>query len=311
MLNVDTLISFLTVLDQGSFSAAAVKLGQTPSGISRVISRLESQLGVTLINRTTRRLDVTDEGKWLAVKARKIVDELAQTEAELSANLNQLKGKVRINAASPVFNHLLAPHLAEFQARYPCICLELTSGETIVDLIEERADLAIRIGELRDSTLRVRKLGESQIRLLAAPAYLQRCGTPQSVEDLQQHCLLGFTSPSSLNAWPIKLPNKLQSELPKQEGESEQLVIEGKVLASNGETLRHLAIHGAGIVCLADFMTESDRAQGSLVPVLEKQLLVQKQTISAVFYRHEVVAPRIKALVEFLVEKLDRPLQPR
>lgn len=295
MLNIDALISFLAVLDNGSFSAAAERLGQTPSGVSRSISRLESQLGITLINRTTRRLDLTEEGQWLAVKARKIVLELEQTEAELSSSTNKPEGTVRINAASPVFNHLLAPLLPEFQDRYPGIRLELTSGETIVDLIEERADMAIRIGELGDSTLRAKKLGESQLRLLAAPAYLRRHGMPISVDDLKQHRLLGFTSPASLNTWPI------------QESTSGQLTIQAMILASNGETLRHLAIQGAGIACLADFLTENDRATGALIPILEDELQIQYQTISAVFYKHEALAPRIEVFVRYLAEKLTTP----
>lgn len=292
MLSVDALIAFAAVIDTGSFSAAAERLGQTPSGISRTVSRLESQLGMTLITRTTRRLDLTEEGSWLLVRARKILSDLQETEEQLAARLSQPSGLVRVNAATPVLDHLVAPLAAEFMDAYPLVRLELISGETVIDLIEERIDLAIRIGPLVDSTLNARRLGTSGLRLLASPAYLARHGRPEQIADLSRHRLLGFTTPASLNIWP----------LPQQEGEG--LPVEPAIAASSGETLRHLALAGAGIVCLADFLTRHDVAGGRLVPILESATLPWTQPVWTVFYKQGALAPRVGALVCFLAQRL-------
>jgi DNA-binding transcriptional LysR family regulator len=292
MLSVDALIGFVAVIDTGSFSAAADRLGQTPSGVSRTISRLESQLGMTLIKRTTRRLDLTEEGEWLLARARKILSDLQDTEEQLAARLSQPSGLVRVNAATPVLDHLIAPLAADFLDAYPLVRLELMSGETVVDLIEERADLAIRIGPLADSTLNARRLGTSRLRLLASPAYLSRHGTPDTIDRLAGHRLLGFTAPASLNIWP----------LPQQGGDG--LPVVPIISASSGETLRHLALAGAGVVCLADFLTRNDMSSGRLLPILESVTLPWTQPVWAVFYKQEALAPRVAALVSFLVQRL-------
>lgn len=291
MLDLSALIAFDAVIATGSFSAAAARLGQTPSGISRSLSRLEAALGMTLIVRTTRRLDLTEEGAWLLGRARKLLAELADTEAQAAARRAQPAGLVRVNAATPALDHLIAPLAAAFMDAYPLVRLELTSGETVVDLIEEGADLAIRIGNLADSTLNARQLGSSRLRLLAAPAYLARHGVPDTVADLQRHRLLGFTAPASLNIWPLAVDG----------GDGGGgLPIEPVLRASNGGTLCQLALGGAGIVCLSHFMTAADLASGALVPVLAPVTLDWSQTVWAVFYKQGALAPRVAALVDFL-----------
>jgi DNA-binding transcriptional LysR family regulator len=292
MLDLPALIAFDAVISTGSFSAAAERLGQTPSGVSRTMSRLEAKLGMTLILRTTRRLDLTEEGAWLLARARKVIADLADTEAQLAARRSQPAGLVRVNAATPALDFLIAPLAAEFMDLYPLIKLELTSGETVIDLIEERADLAIRIGALADSTLNARKLASSRVRLLASPAYLARHGVPADVAALAGHRLLGFTAPASLNIWPLAV-----------EG-GEGYLIDPALRASNGGTLRQLALGGAGIVCLSHFMTRDDIAGGALVPVLDSVSLPWVQPIWAVFYRQGALAPRVAALVEFLAVRL-------
>ena len=292
MLTVDALIAFAAVIDAGSFSAAAERLGQTPSGVSRTISRLEAQLGLTLMHRTTRRLDLTEEGAWLLARARKVLADLADTEAQVVARRSAPSGLVRVNAATPVLDHLLAPLVPAFLDAYPLVRLELASGETIVDLIEERADLAIRIGNLADSTLNARHLGSSRLRLLAAPSYLAAHGMPAHADALDGHRLLGFTAPASLNIWPLS-----------HQG-SDGLPIAPAVAASSGETLRHLALSGAGIACLADFLTRDDLTAGRLVPVLAHEVLAWSQPVWAVFYKQGALAPRVAALVDFLAAQL-------
>jgi DNA-binding transcriptional LysR family regulator len=199
---------------------------------------------------------------------------------------------VRVNAATPVLDHLIAPLAADFMDAYPLVRLELASGETVIDLIEERADLAIRIGPLADSTLNARRLGNSRLRLLASPAYLARHGVPDSIKALAGHRLLGFTAPASLNIWP----------LPQQGGDG--LPVQAAIAASSGETLRHLALANAGIACLADFLTRDDLSAGRLVPVLESATLPWTQPVWAVFYKQGMLPARVAALLNFLAEKL-------
>ncbi len=292
MIDVEALIAFAAVIDTGSFSAAAERLGQTPSGVSRTISRLEEHLGMTLMHRTTRRLQLTEEGTWLLGRARSLLADLANTELEAAARRSQPSGLVRVNAATPALDHLLAPLLPDFLEAYPLVQLELVSGETYVDLIEERADLAIRIGALPDSTLNARRLGASHIRVLAAPAYLEKHGLPATVEDLKAHRTLGFTAPASLNTWPLRHAG------------GEGWTVTPSVVASSGETVRHLALSGTGIASLSDFLTRADVEAGRLLPVLEDATLHWTQPVWAVFYKQGALAPRVSALVDFLAKRL-------
>ncbi|ATP27497.1 LysR family transcriptional regulator [Chromobacterium violaceum] len=289
MLSTESLIAFTTIMDCGSFTAAADKLGVTASNVSRSLAQLEKQLGVRLLTRTTRRLDLTAEGAWLLERARVILENLNDAEQQLQAAAARPSGLVRVNAAIPVLDHLLAPHLAGFQARYPDIRLELAGAEAVVDLIEERADLAIRVGPLADSTLNARLLCESPLRIVAAPDYLRRHGLPRTVADLQAHRQLGFTSPASLNLWPLG---------------ANGLKVNPSPAASSGATLRALALHGCGIACLADFLVGPDIAAGRLEAVRLPEQRDWKQPIWAVFYKQGRPLPRIACLVDYLADAL-------
>ncbi|KFI06599.1 LysR substrate-binding domain-containing protein [Massilia sp. BSC265] len=269
-------------MDTGSFSNAA--------------ERLEDYLRMTLMHRTTRRLQLTEEGSWLLGRARSLLADLANTEAEAAARRSQPSGLVRVNAATPALDHLLAPLVPEFLDQYPLVQLELVSGETYVDLIEERADLAIRIGALPDSTLNARRLGSSRVRVLAAPAYIERHGLPVGVEALKEHRTLGFTAPALLNTWPLRHAG------------GEGWTVAPGVVASSGETIRHLALAGAGVASLSDFLTRADVAAGRLVPVLEEATLPWAQPVWAVFYKQGSLAPRVAALVDFLARRLQEVL---
>ncbi|MBL8417782.1 MAG: LysR family transcriptional regulator [Dechloromonas sp.] len=280
------------MIEEGSFSAAAERLKLTPSGISRSIGKLERQLGVRLITRTTRRLDLTDEGRWFLANARDILDRMEATTLTLQSAAEHPSGLLRINAATPVFDHVLAPLLPEFCRLYPRIRLELTGGETIVDLIEHRADVALRVGQLQDSTLNARLLFESRLRLVAAPDYLERYGQPQEVGELAAHKLLGFTQPSSLNLWPLH-----------HDG-ANGYPIEPTIAASNGETLRYLVHSGNGIGCLADFLVHGDIASGDLVEVLPDYVQPWRQPVWAVYYKQGFLATRIACFIEFLSSHL-------
>lgn len=289
---LDEFQAFTAVIDTGSISSAAIQLGQTASGVSRALSRLEAKLATTLLRRTTRRLELTEEGAVFLIQARRILESVEEAEEQMARRLLQPAGRLRVNASAPFMLHVLVPLVGGFRERYPDIELELHSSDQNIDLLEHRTDLALRHGPLRDSTLRARPLGRSQFRVLASPEYLARRGTPQQVEELAQHSLIGFTQPESLNHWPLRHPL------------GESFAIVPSLWASSGETLRQLAIAGEGIVCLTDFMTARDRAEGALVQVLAESTVEVLQPIHAVYYRNTTLAARITCFLDYLSECL-------
>jgi len=200
---INELVTFISIVDEGTISQAAEHLDVTVSAVSRALSRLEKKLNTALFRRTTRRLELTQEGEKYLVRVRSILEELEAAENMLIMNKEVPSGKLRIDAATPFMLHVIAPLIDKYSSAYPQIDIELISNENLVDLLEQRTDIAVRIGELKDSTLSATPLGLSQIRILASPAYLKKHGTPQNLEELTQHQLLGFSSLEKLNDWPI------------------------------------------------------------------------------------------------------------
>ena len=292
---LDEMQLFVSVVDLGSISAAAEQLELTVSAASRTLTRLEHKLDTTLLNRTTRRLTLTDEGASFLEQARSILDSVNAAEEQMAARKHAPAGRLRVDAATPFMLHAIVPLVPGFRERYPDIELELNSNEGITDLIEHRTDVALRIGALKDSTLHARKLATSRVRVLASPAYLEKHGTPRAIAQLlntDRHVLLGFSKPESLNEWPLRHPD------------GEPVQIQPHILSPNGETLRHLALSGQGIVCLSDFMTREDRASGALVQLFARQTLEVRQTIHAVYYRNTALASRIACFVDYLAAEL-------
>ncbi|WP_322048871.1 LysR substrate-binding domain-containing protein [Paraburkholderia sp. J67] len=309
--STDELLVFVTVIDAGSITAAAEKLQQTVSGVSRALTRLEKQLGIALILRTTRRLQLTEEGELFLDRARAILAAMEDAEEAVTRHREQPSGRLRVDAATPFMLHCIVPHVAAFAARYPDIQLELTSNERIVDLLEQRVDIAIRIGALQDSTLHARSLGVSRRRVVASPAYLAAHGTPRTLEALRAHRLIGFTAPALLNRWPLRLqPAHSDDSADSAQGAlfgddaNEGFAIQPALTASSGETIRQLALSDAGIACLSDFMTAADRAAGRLVTVLDDALLAERQPIHAVYYRSAALAARVQCFLAFIAGRL-------
>lgn len=288
--SLDELLTFVMVVDTGSITAAAERLGQTVSGISRALRRLESKLDTTLLRRTTRRLELTEEGRFFLDRARQILAAVDDAEDEMSSRRQKPAGRLRVNAASPFMLHVIVPLVGGFRARFPDIELELNTSDQIIDLLEQRTDVAIRIGALRDSTLHARPLGLSRLRILASPAYLKTHGTPKHVRDLARHNLIGFSQTETLNDWPLR------------HSQGDTLRITPGLYASSGETIRQLVLAGQGIACLADFMTASDQADGALVPLLPKDTVDVRQPIHAVYYRNTQLAARIRCFLDFVAE---------
>jgi DNA-binding transcriptional LysR family regulator len=289
---LDEMMAFVTIADVGSLTGAADRLAQPTSVMSRVLRRLEEKLDTTLIRRTTRRLELTEEGRVFLEHARSIIASVELAEEQIVLKRDALAGKLRVNAAAPFMQHVIVPLMPGFRDTWPGIELELHTSDEIIDLLEHRTDVAVRIGELRDSTLHARKLGSSRLRILASPAYLATKGTPQTVADLASHTLLGFSQPEVLNQWPLR------------SGHGESLRIRPALQASSGETLLALASNGAGIVCLADFMTGTHRRSGALVEVLKDDTVEFLQPIHAVYYRNTTLSLRILSFLDYVTAQL-------
>ncbi|MET0616569.1 MAG: LysR substrate-binding domain-containing protein, partial [Luteibacter sp.] len=202
-ITLDEIQNFIAVVDTGSLTSAAAQLDQTVSAASRTLGRLEQKLKTTLLRRTTRRLELTDEGEAFLERAREIVAAVESAEEQMATRQSRPAGRLRIDAATPFMLHVVIPLVAGYRERFPDVELELLSSEGYIDLLERRTDVALRIGRLKDSTLHARPIASSQVRCLASPAYLAAHGTPRKPADLARHALLGFTEPESLNEWPL------------------------------------------------------------------------------------------------------------
>ncbi|EGM76157.1 transcriptional regulator [Rheinheimera sp. A13L] len=288
----EQLDTFVTVVKTGSFTAAAEQLGQATSVVSRRVKQLEQRLGVALLLRTTRSLRLTSEGEWYYQQACSILRQLSQADHFLMDRSHKPAGKLRIDSATPFILHQLVPLVSEFLALYPEIELTLDSSESFIHLIEKRVDVAIRFGELTDSSLKARKLGSGFRRLLASPEYLASFGTPDTLADLATHRCIGFSSAENLNRWPIR------------DKDGELYKITPHVSADSGETIRQLALHGNGIACLSGFMTQEDIRAGRLVPVLEHLREQVLMPVYAVYYSEGEANPRVRCFIDFLTQKL-------
>jgi DNA-binding transcriptional LysR family regulator len=282
---------FTRVVELGGFSTAARAFRMTPSAVSKLVARLEARLGVRLINRSTRKLQLTPEGSAFYERALRILDEISAAEREAAIGATP-SGLLRVNTSVPFGLRLLLPLLPDFAKRYPDIKVEVVLTDLVVDLLEERADVAIRVGLMRESRLLARKLGESRMVVVASPGYLAERGTPKTPDDLADHNLLRFGFAKWENGWPFKIGGETIAVMPS-----------GNALVSDGEAMQHLAVAGMGLARLARFHVEADIAAGRLVPVLEAFNPGDIEPIHAVFVGHGGQLPaRVRAFLDYLVE---------
>jgi DNA-binding transcriptional LysR family regulator len=256
---LEELQAFINIVDSGSIVAAATHLEQTTSGVSRALQRLESKLNVTLLERTTRKLKLTQEGQLFLEKARKIVHDLNEAEDALLKSDSDTSGLIRVDSATPFVLHVIAPLMQEFSQLYPDIEIELNSNDQIIDLLEHKTDVAIRFGELNDSSLHARLLCKSRLYIVASPEYLARNGYPATPLDILNHVQIGFSKVSHLNTWPIRV-------------NGEKLTVQPKIKASSGETVRQLCLRGHGIARLSAFEVLKDLRAGRLIALFEDQI---------------------------------------
>ncbi|MEO3435285.1 LysR family transcriptional regulator [Inquilinus sp. CAU 1745] len=284
---------FVKVVELGGFSAAARAFRMTPSAVSKLVARLEARLGARLLNRSTRRLQLTPEGCAFFERGVRLLADL--DEAERCAGASEIpSGRLRVNVSVPVGMHILLPLMQEFLERHPEVSLDIDLTDHVVDLLEERTDVAIRNGPLKSSRLIARKLGETRMMIVGAPSYLRRRGIPRTPAELDGHNRLGFGYVRAVEGWPL------------MDGDRRIVVPTiGSARVSNGDALRALAVNGLGLARLATFLVEADIAAGRLEPVLENCSPGDLEEIHAVYLGQGGLLPaRVRAFLDFLVERV-------
>ncbi len=282
---------FVRVVDLGGFTPAARALRLTPSGVSKLISRIETRLGARLINRSTRKLQLTPEGQAFYQRAVRILADMDEAEREAAAGASP-RGHLTVNSNIPFGMRYVMPLVPRFLAQYPEVTLDIVLSDTVINLMQERADVAIRVGPLRASNLVARKLGTSRMVIVASPDYLARRGVPRTPADLAQHHGIGWTFPRSIGGWPFRTGSAIDEISPPPVAR-----------ASDGEAARLLALGGVGLARLALFHIGPDIKAGRLVPVLEDRNPGYSEDIHAVYPgRGGPVPARVRAFIDFLAE---------
>lgn len=288
---------FVRVVETGGLSAAARALRITPSAVSKLMARLEARLGARLLNRSTRKLQLTPEGAAFYARSAQVLADIDEAEREVTAGAAP-RGRVRVNSNVGLGRQLLLPLVPDFLARHPEVTLDIVLTDQVVDLLDERADVAIRVGNLQSSSLMARKLGESRAVVVASPDYLERRGVPTTLQDLAGHDQLDFNFTRSVRNWPFLGPDGQVAYLPGV----------AAVQVGDGESLRELALAGAGLARMSVFSAARDIAAGRLIPVLEAFNPGDVLEVHVVFLGQGGHLPaRVRALIDFLVENLRLP----
>lgn len=262
--HADELSTLLALAEHGSFASAGRAQNRHPSVLSKRISSLEGRLGVRLVERTTRQLRLTDEGMKLVEKVRQAADLLADAQSEASAGAAQVRGRLRISVPAVMGRQRLSPILAEFSLAYPQILLDIEYTDRMVDIVGERFDAAIRVGELVDSRLVATVLCKYRRILGASQAYLERSGMPRTPADLASHNCLGFTGLASHPEWKM-----MRTTAPdRKPSRSFAVAVNCTMLSNDNEAMLTAATLGVGIVAGGDWLLKPHIASGALVHVL-------------------------------------------
>ncbi len=281
---------FVRVVERGTLTEASRVLGMTPSAVSKLLRRLEDRLGTRLINRTTRRLQLTPEGAAFYENGLRILGEIDAAEQEAAAGATP-RGRLRVNCNVPFGQHYLLPLLAEFLERYPEIVVDVSLTDRVVDLLEERADVAIRAGPLRESRLVARKLWQSRMVIVGAPDYLARYGVPGTPADLASHNCLDFGFSRLVDGWALV----------GEDGNPAMVKPRGNALVGDGESLRLMTLAGVGLGRLSRNHIQPDINSGALVPVLEAFNPGDEEPVQAIYVGPSKHLPaRVRAFLDFL-----------
>lgn len=294
MERLNDLALFLRVLDQGSISAAARTLDLSPAVASQRLARLEKELGVRLLHRTTRRLHPTPEGLELAEQGRGLVEDLDALVGSLRQSGQHISGTLTVTTSATFGLLHLSPLLQEFMALHPQVRVNVDLTDRMVDLVTAGFDLAVRIGALNDSALVARRLALNKRVLVASPSYLAQRGTPQAPADLAHHdCLVLAGAQGKQDRWTMG----------DGQGGETTVQVQGRLESNFGELLRDAAVAGSGIALHSTWHVADDLKAGRL-QVLLTEYPMSATGIWAVMPQRRLVPPRVRAFVDFLAERL-------
>lgn len=283
---------YARVVELGGFTAAADALGLSKSMVSRQISTLEDALGVRLLNRTTRRISLTEAGAVVFERAQRIVTEAQEAAEEATCVEGAVRGQLRINAPMSFGISQLGPVMPEFMARYPELTVDLVLNDRRINLIEEGFDVSLRISALTDSSLIARQLAPVERYIVGSPAYFEKHGVPKRPSDLAGHDFMLYTL--------LSRPNILEMENAK--GEKEQVELKGRFLCNNADAMVEMMLKGTGLVFSPDVLCHRHLKSGALVRVLE-DWTVPALTLHAIYPHSRHLAAKVRAFVDFTVEK--------
>jgi DNA-binding transcriptional LysR family regulator len=290
--NLSDIAVFVRVVDAGSFTSAADKLGLSQSAVSKCVTRLEDAFSARLLNRSTRRWSLTEAGEALYSHGKKALAELHDAEIDITRLQTEPRGLLRVNAPMSFGILHIAPLIPDFLARYPALDVDMQMDDRLVDILEEGFDVAIRIKPLADSTLIAKRLAPCRQLLCAAPAYLQRAGRPATPEALASHDFLIYTYRDT--------PRELKLRAPDMRVHS--VSIKGRYRGNSGLAARELAVHGSGILAVPSFYIGDDLRDGRLVTVLDGYTLLPELSVFAVYPARRHLSPKVWAFVDFLSE---------
>lgn len=283
---------FVHTVRHGNFSAAARSLGISPSAVSKQVKRLEDRLGVRLVNRGTRGLNLTEEGRVFFARCERIADDITEAEALVSSMGEQVQGSLRVVATVAFAKAHLLPVIPVFLKRYPELELNLELSDRSVDFASEGIDVAIRFTEqITDTSVVARKLAANKRVICAAPSYIEANGMPRSPEDLLEHNCLRLSTVSSWNDWEFECDGSLRV-----------LKVCGNFEANSADAIYHATLAGLGIARLSTYLVAGDLRTGKLVRVLP-EYTHEKADLFAIFPERRNLSPKVRAFVDYLVEQ--------
>ncbi|GAA6154242.1 LysR family transcriptional regulator [Pseudoteredinibacter isoporae] len=290
---------FLATCDEGSFAAAARACNTDPSTVSKAINRLEAQLGLTLFQRSTRQLRITEAGKHYAETVRKMTRELSSCEEELKQLNDSPSGTLKINSAV-CYGHLyLRPLLRSFCQQYPAIRLELDINDMHVDIIDNNIDIALRTGYVKDSRLVARRLSPMDFFTCVSPDYLKYHDVPRCPEDFQQHPWIGFRIKETQQLQPIFLPD--------EHGEYSLYELERSHITDDGETMAYMCEDGLGFAQLPHFLAKQGLDSGKLISLYPHFRLPQDESgVFAIYPKRDYLPAKVRVFIDFLNDALSR-----
>jgi DNA-binding transcriptional LysR family regulator len=292
--NLSDIAVFVRIVERGSFTAAAADLEMSKAAVSKYLSRLESSLGGRLLNRTTRRLTLTEAGEALYRGASRALADLEAAEADVLELAGHPRGRLRATVPVLFATEFLAPRLCEFINAYPDIVLDLDLDNRLVDLVADRFDVGIRMTTLTDSSLVARRLAEVRVVTVAAPQYLGRRGTPKTPPDLRDHECFVYNLDRAPNEWQYR----------GEHGGTETVRVKGHFRCNSDQMLKRAALDGRGMLRMPELFIRDELRAGQLVEVLQDYTL-PPVTLAAVFPTRENLAPKVRVFVDFLAKRFN------